>query len=298
MTIRPADARALVALARERGVELIVGYPWHWNRTGARAARRASRRARSARSSTSRACSHRRRASSTAAVRSCCATCSAIRSTAPGDSTYCRPGDRRRRAGPDAAHAQRGAALLADRAASRSRVGAMTADFELGGRPRRRVAVRFDNGAIGSLWSTGSLSPGYEEILEYRIFGSEGHLLIDPGLGIATIARRGEPPVTPAAACRPTALPRGRARRGTSSALPRPRHQRLAGRARRAGRRARSTRCTARPSAASPSRSNPRVERLDDCRRARTRSPARPFSYPASTSPRQPPGRRAPRRAP
>ena len=58
------------------------------------------------------------------------------------------------------------------------------------------LAVRFDGGALGSLSSTGSLSPGYEDILEYRIFGTEGHMLIDPGLSIATIARRGEPPVS------------------------------------------------------------------------------------------------------
>ena len=32
MTIHPPDARALAALAEERGVELIIGYPWHYNR--------------------------------------------------------------------------------------------------------------------------------------------------------------------------------------------------------------------------------------------------------------------------
>ena len=31
MTIRPPDARALEALAAERGLELIIGYPWSYN---------------------------------------------------------------------------------------------------------------------------------------------------------------------------------------------------------------------------------------------------------------------------
>ena len=31
MTIQPPDARALAALAKSRGVELIIGYPWHYN---------------------------------------------------------------------------------------------------------------------------------------------------------------------------------------------------------------------------------------------------------------------------
>ena len=31
MTIHPPDARALAALADERRVELIIGYPWHYN---------------------------------------------------------------------------------------------------------------------------------------------------------------------------------------------------------------------------------------------------------------------------
>lgn len=32
MTINPADARGLAALAERREVELIIGYPWHYNR--------------------------------------------------------------------------------------------------------------------------------------------------------------------------------------------------------------------------------------------------------------------------
>jgi predicted dehydrogenase len=72
----------------------------------------------------------------------------------------------------------------------------MTGDFGLALDLVDALAVRFDGGAIGSLASTGSLSPGYEDILEYRIFGTEGHMLIDPGLSIAVIARRGEAPVS------------------------------------------------------------------------------------------------------
>lgn len=41
------------------------------------------------------------------------------------------------------------------------------------------LTVRFDGGCIGTIGSTGSTVRTQEEILEYRLYGSEGHILFD-----------------------------------------------------------------------------------------------------------------------
>jgi predicted dehydrogenase len=190
LTIRPADARALVDLARERGRELIVGYPWHWNphMLELRALLGAG-------------------AIGTIEHVSCLFASTArdlyrgqvetLRDVlgyplaAPDDSTYSDP--LLSGGGQGQTQLTHSAALLFWLTGLRpTAVCAMTAVFELGVDLVDALAVQLDNGAIASLSSTGSLSPGYDDILEYRIFGREGHLLIDPGRGIATIARRGE----------------------------------------------------------------------------------------------------------
>jgi predicted dehydrogenase len=72
-------------------------------------------------------------------------------------------------------------------------VAAMTEPFELAVDLADAVVTRFDNGAIGSLGSTGSVLPGHDEILEYRIFGANGHILFDVNEGTAVIhGLRGE----------------------------------------------------------------------------------------------------------
>jgi predicted dehydrogenase len=194
MTIRVEDARALVTLARERHLELLVGYPWHWNshmlelRSQVEAG-----------------------AIGTVEHASCLFASTArdlyrgepevLRDllgypmAAPGDSTYSDPA----LAGGGQAQTQltHSAALLLFLTGLRPRVvSALTASFELGVDLVDSLAVEFDGGAVASLSSTGSLSPGYDDILEYRIFGRDGHVLLDAGLGTATIARRGEQPVT------------------------------------------------------------------------------------------------------
>jgi predicted dehydrogenase len=194
MTIRVDDARELVGLARERGLELLVGYPWHWN------SHMLELRARI-------------EAGAIGAVEHCsCLFASTARDlyrgkaellrevlgypmAAPGDATYSDPA----LAGGGQAQTQltHSAALLLFLTGLRPRVvTALTASFELPVDLVDALAVQFDGGAVASLSSTGSLSPGYEDILEYRIFGSEGHVRIDAGLGTATIAQRGEQPVT------------------------------------------------------------------------------------------------------
>jgi predicted dehydrogenase len=72
-------------------------------------------------------------------------------------------------------------------------VAAMTEPFELAVDLADAVVTRFDNGAIGSLGSTGSVLPGHDEMLEYRIFGSAGHIVFDVNEGTAVIhGLRGE----------------------------------------------------------------------------------------------------------
>jgi predicted dehydrogenase len=66
-------------------------------------------------------------------------------------------------------------------------VAALTEPFELEVDLADASIVRFDNGAIGSLGSTGSVLPGQEEILEYRLFGERGHIVFDVNEGSAVI---------------------------------------------------------------------------------------------------------------
>ena len=49
------------------------------------------------------------------------------------------------------------------------------------------MVIRFAGGAIGSLGSTGSVLPGQDEMLEYRIFGDKGHIIFDVNEGEAVI---------------------------------------------------------------------------------------------------------------
>jgi predicted dehydrogenase len=194
MTIRPQDARALVALARERELELLVGYPWHWN------AHMLELRAQIEAG-----------AIGTIEHVSCLFASTArdlyrgqvevLRDvlgypmTAPADTTYSDPA--LTGGGQGQTQLTHSAALLLWLTGLRAReVSAMTGDFDLAIDLVDALSVRFDGGALGSLSSTGSLSPGYEDILEYRIFGTEGHVLIDPGLSIATVSRAGRQPVT------------------------------------------------------------------------------------------------------
>ena len=69
-------------------------------------------------------------------------------------------------------------------------VVALLANFELDVDLADAVAVRFTNGAVGTLASTGSVTPGQPELLEYRIFGKDGHALFDVNSGMASIHTR------------------------------------------------------------------------------------------------------------
>lgn len=191
MTIRPPDARALAALARDRDVELIIGYPWHYNRQ-VLAVRDAIADGRIG-----------------AIEYVSCQFASIVRELYRGNPEPYRdvlgysvnPPGLRTYADPDIAGGGQGQTQVTHSAAllflvtglKPVSVAAMTEPFELAVDLADAVVTRFDNGAIGSLGSTGSVLPGHDEILEYRIFGANGHILFDVNEGTAVIHRpRGE----------------------------------------------------------------------------------------------------------
>jgi predicted dehydrogenase len=185
MTLRPADARALAALAEARGVELIIGYPWHYNRQ-VLAVRDAIADGRIG-----------------AIEYVSCQFASIVRELYRGNPEPYRdilgysvnPPGLRTYADPEIAGGGQGQTQVTHSAAllflltglEPVSVAAMTEPFELDVDLADAVVTRFDNGAIGSLGSTGSVLPGHDEILEYRIFGSRGHILFDVNAGDAVI---------------------------------------------------------------------------------------------------------------
>ena len=185
MTIRPPDARALAALAKTRGVELIIGYPWHYNRQ-VLAVRDAIAEGRIG----------------TIEYVSC-QFASIVRELYRGNPEPYRdildyavnPPGLRTYADPEIAGGGQGqtqvthsAALLFLLTGLRPvSVAALTEPFELAVDLADAVVVRFDNGAIGSLGSTGSVLRGQDEMLDYRIFGDRGHIIFDVNEGSAVI---------------------------------------------------------------------------------------------------------------
>jgi predicted dehydrogenase len=185
MTINPADARALASLAQARGVELIIGYPWHYNRQ-VLAVRKAIADGRIG----------------TIEYVSCQFN-SIVRELYRGNPEPYRdildyavnPPDSRTYADPDIAGGGQGQTQVTHSAAllflltglSPTSVAALTESFELAVDLANAVVVRFAGGAIGSLGSTGSVLPGQEEMLEYRIFGDKGHIVFDVNDGTAAL---------------------------------------------------------------------------------------------------------------
>ena len=186
MTIRPDDARALTALAQERGVELIIGYPWHYN-AHARIVRDALRDG----------------AIGTIEFLAChyaalgrelfrgeperYRAALGFPLNAPGQRTY---------ADIDIAGGGQGqtqtthvVALICWLTALRPlEVSAMTSSFELDVDVVDALSVRFEGGAIASVGTTGTLLPGQTEHMELRIYGSAGNITLDLNAGTLVIA--------------------------------------------------------------------------------------------------------------
>ena len=186
MVLDPAHGRELIALARERGRELLVGYPWHYN-VQARAVRRAIENGRLG----------------TLEFVSCLFG-STVRDLyrgdgksydeyfgflGPQDETFSDPA--LAGGGQGQTQVTHSAALLFFLTGLRPvSVAAYCESFELAVDLADAVSVRFDGGAIGTIASTGSIPVGHPEQLEYRIFGKDGYVSYDVMQGRATF--RGE----------------------------------------------------------------------------------------------------------
>jgi predicted dehydrogenase len=185
MTINPPDARSLASLAGVRGVELIVGYPWHYNRQ-VLAVRDAIAEGRIGK-----------------IEYVSCQFASIVRELYRGNPEPYRdvlgysvnPPGQRTYADPEIAGGGQGQTQVTHSAAllflltglHPVSVAALTESFELAVDLADAVVVRFSSGAIGSLGSTGSVLPGQEEILEYRMFGERGHIVFDVNDGSAVV---------------------------------------------------------------------------------------------------------------
>jgi predicted dehydrogenase/L-rhamnose mutarotase len=185
MTILPEHAHELLELSRARGVELVIGYPWHYNEQAV-AVREIIRSGRIGQ-----------------IEHAACLFASAARALYAGDpeglsdvlgypvnlpeaGTYSDPAV----AGGGQGQTQvthSAALLLWMTGLEVESVAATIANFELEVDLVDALSVRFRNGAVGSLASTGSVTGGHAEILEYRLFGTDGHLLFDVLAGTASV---------------------------------------------------------------------------------------------------------------
>jgi predicted dehydrogenase len=189
MTIDPADARALALLARERGVELIVGYPWQYNA-----------HVRSLRGAIAGG-----RIGEVEVV--ACLYAAIARDIFRNDRIPDGPGEERpfidpqrgtysdpRIAGGGQGQSQTThlAALLVSLVGRRPvEVTAVIDRRELGVDLIDAVIVRFEGGTLATIASTGSLIPGADEHLELRAYGTDGLVRLDVSRGEASIQVRG-----------------------------------------------------------------------------------------------------------
>ena len=188
MVLEPRHGRMLIDEARRRERELVIGYPWHYN-------------------------------AQVLAVRSAiaegvigelefvsCLFASIVRelyrgnpgayenlfefsaAATPGSGTYSDPAIAG--GGQGQTQVTHAAALLFWLTGLRPvQVAAYAEAFELAVDLCDAVAMRFDGGAVGTLASTGSMLPGHEEQLEYRLFGREGHVLFDVNNAVCSLHR-------------------------------------------------------------------------------------------------------------
>jgi predicted dehydrogenase len=202
MVLEPEHGRTLLGEATRRGREIIVGYPWHYNRH-ALALRQAIADGELG-----------------DLELASCLFASIVRelyrgnpaaygdlfgfeaAATPGTATYSDPAIAG--GGQGQTQVTHSSALLFWVTGLRPvEVSAYVESFELAVDLADAVAVRFEGGAIGSLTSTGSVLAGQEEVLEYRLFGRRGHALLDVTGGRCTLHGGGGevrelPPLAPA----------------------------------------------------------------------------------------------------
>lgn len=185
MTLRSVDAHRLGRLAQRRGCELIVGYPWHYNRQviALRALIAAGRIGR-LEAVTAQYASIARELYRGAPERY--ADLLDARVNAPGADTYSDPAISG--GGQAVTQTTHVLALLLWLTGLRPRhVAAMVGRFDLDVDLVDGVLIAFEGDAIASVASTGSLLPGQDERLEVRLFGTGGHVLLDLTAGRAAV---------------------------------------------------------------------------------------------------------------
>lgn len=185
MTIVPDDARMLATAAAKRDLEIVVGYPFHYNRQ----ASALRDRIREGRIGSIEHVSCQFASTARELYRGhpdAYKELLAYPVTSPGDRTYADPG--LAGGGQGQTQVTHSAALLFWLTELQpSAVAAMTASYELAVDLVDAAAIGFRSGAIGSLGSTGSVLPGQDERLELRIFGDRGHIVFDVIAGRAAI---------------------------------------------------------------------------------------------------------------
>jgi predicted dehydrogenase len=185
MTLDPAHARELIAIAQAGGCHLLIDYPWHYN--GQVLAIRTLLARGTIGPIEHVSCTFGSVARELYAGRpERYRDALGYTVAAPTSGTY---SDARVAGGGQAqtqvTHAA--ALLLWMTGLTVARLAAFVANAELYVDLMDAVVVSFANGALGTLSSTGSVIPGHEEVLEYRIFGRHGHVLLDVNQAIASI---------------------------------------------------------------------------------------------------------------
>jgi predicted dehydrogenase len=190
MTIEPAHARELVALAAARRGELLIGYPLHYNAQALALRREIADGAIGALESVA------------------CLYASIVRDlyrgapeayrdvvfdypvNAPATATYSDPAVAG--GGQGQSQVSHAAALLLWLTGLRvEQVVAFTNGFGLPVDLADAIALTFEGGALGTLNSTGAVTPGQPEVVRYELFGRDGHVLFDVHAGSASIHRDG-----------------------------------------------------------------------------------------------------------
>lgn len=185
MTLSAEEAWDLVGIARERGVHLMVGYPWNYTRH-ARAAKEAVR---------------------SGEIGDIQLVCGLFASmvieylrgnpeayrgvfkfpvTGPNKDSYSDP----RVAGGGQGHLQvtHLAGLMFWVTGLRAvEVFAYMENYDLKVDLVNAISLRFDNGALGVIGSTGGIAPGQRQDHELRVYGTKGSIIMDPNQGTLSI---------------------------------------------------------------------------------------------------------------